>query len=72
MVKSSGGIWDFPKGKNEGEETAKVALIWEVWEELSLDIKGNRIEQSPRPTFVTFITSSYSFDVNFFVYSHRA
>ena len=72
MVKSSGGIWDFPKGKNEGEETAKVALIWEVWEELSLDIKGNRIEQSPRTTFVTFITSSYLFEVNFFVYSFRA
>ena len=72
MVKSNGGIWDFPKGKNEGKETAKVALIREVWEELSLDIKGNRIEQSPRTTFVTFITSSYSFDVNFFVYSYRA
>lgn len=40
--KSQGGLWEFPGGKIEKDETREEAIIREIKEELTIDIKVDK------------------------------
>ena len=40
--KSQGGLWEFPGGKIEKDETKEEAIIREIKEELTIDIKVDK------------------------------
>ena len=39
LKKAQGGLWEFPGGKNEPEETKEHAIVREIKEELDVDIE---------------------------------
>ena len=42
LNKAQGGLWEFPGGKVEKNETHENALIWEIKEEFNADIKVDK------------------------------
>lgn len=42
LKKSQGGLWEFPGGKIEKDETREEAIIREIKEELTIDIKVDK------------------------------
>ena len=42
LKKSQGGLWEFPGGKIEKDETREEAVIREIKEELTIDIKVDK------------------------------
>lgn len=42
LKKSQGGLWEFPGGKIEKDETKEEAIIREIKEELTIDIKVDK------------------------------
>ena len=58
-------LWDFPGGKQNGEETLEQTLIREVKEETKLDIIPNKIEKDIE-------LKNEEFDMHFFIYSIKS
>ncbi|THB70410.1 MAG: NUDIX domain-containing protein [Desulfobulbaceae bacterium] len=46
ITKKYGGLWEFPGGKVEGNESVEEALVREIWEELDAPIDIDRVYRS--------------------------
>lgn len=55
MEKAFGGLWEFPGGKIENNESPQQALEREIWEELNIKIKANDIFINVEKEYEDFI-----------------